>query len=39
MSCIRFAIFALLLGLFGSAEIAIADEAANVWKALRAGGH
>ncbi|WP_213286507.1 histidine phosphatase family protein [Bradyrhizobium sp. sGM-13] len=39
MSCIRFAIFALLVGLFSSAEIATADEAANAWRALRAGGH
>jgi phosphohistidine phosphatase SixA len=38
-SCIRFAIVALLLGLFGSAEIATADEVTNPWRALRAGGH
>ena len=34
-----FAIFAVLLGISGAAGIAIADEAANAWKALRAGGH
>lgn len=39
MSCMRFAIVALLLGLFGVADIAAADEAANAWNALRAGGH
>jgi phosphohistidine phosphatase SixA len=35
----RFAVFAILLGLAGASEIARADDAANAWKALRAGGH
>jgi phosphohistidine phosphatase SixA len=35
----RFAIAALLLGFCGAVEIAHADEAANAWNALRAGGH
>ena len=39
MSGMRFAIVALMLGLFGVADIAVADEAANAWNALRAGGH
>src|SRR5919198_384934 len=39
MSGMRFAIVALLLGFCGSAQIAVADEAANAWNALRAGGH
>jgi phosphohistidine phosphatase SixA len=39
MNCMRLAIVALLLGLCGPAEVAAADEAANAWNALRAGGH
>jgi phosphohistidine phosphatase SixA len=39
MSGTRFAIVAVLLGFCGSVEIAVADEAANAWNALRAGGH
>jgi phosphohistidine phosphatase SixA len=39
MRRIRFVIFTLLLGFGGTAEVACADEAANAWKALRAGGH
>lgn len=39
MNHMRFAIFALLLGCCGSPGIAVADEAANAWNALRAGGH
>jgi phosphohistidine phosphatase SixA len=39
MRRIRFFIFTLLLGFGGTAEVACADEAANAWKALRAGGH
>jgi hypothetical protein len=39
MRRMRFVIFALLLGFGGTAEVACADEAANAWKALRAGGH
>src|SRR2546421_8882081 len=39
MRRMRFAIFALLLGFGSTAEVAGADEAADAWKALRAGGH
>ncbi|XSC46512.1 hypothetical protein ACF1BQ_012260 [Bradyrhizobium sp. RDT10] len=39
MHRMRFAIFALLLGFGSTAEVAGADDAANAWKALRAGGH
>ena len=39
MHRMRFAIFALLLGFCSTAEVAGADDAANAWKALRAGGH
>jgi phosphohistidine phosphatase SixA len=39
MRRMRFAIFALLLGFCGTAEVAVADDAADAWKALRAGGH
>ena len=39
MRRMRFAIFALLLGFSSTAEVAGADEAADAWKALRAGGH
>jgi len=35
----RFAVLAILLGLSGASQIARADDAANAWKALRAGGH
>jgi phosphohistidine phosphatase SixA len=38
MRRMHFAIFALLLG-FGTAEMADANDAADAWKALRAGGH
>ena len=37
MRRMRFVIFTLLLG-FCTAEAAGADDAANAWKALRAGG-
>ncbi|MCA6114313.1 histidine phosphatase family protein [Bradyrhizobium sp. WSM 1738] len=36
---LRFAIVAFLIGFCGMARIAVADEAANAWNALRAGGH
>jgi phosphohistidine phosphatase SixA len=39
MRRMRFAIFIVLLGLCSTAETACADDAANAWKALRAGGH
>jgi phosphohistidine phosphatase SixA len=39
MPRMHFAIFTLLLGLCITAEVAGADDAANAWKALRAGGH
>lgn len=39
MSRMRFVIFAILLGFCSAAQLAVADEAANAWKALRAGGH
>jgi len=39
MSRMRIAIFAIVLGFCGAAEIASADDAANAWKALRTGGH
>jgi phosphohistidine phosphatase SixA len=39
MRRMRFAIFALLLGFGSTVEVAGADEAADAWKALRAGGH
>lgn len=35
----RLVIFTLLLGLCGTAQVAGADDAADAWKALRAGGH
>ena len=35
----RFAIFLLFLGFSGPARVAVADEAAKAWNALRAGGH
>lgn len=34
-----FAIFAMLLGLCGTVEVAGANDAGDAWKALRAGGH
>lgn len=39
MRRISFVIFAILLGFWGTAEIACADTAADARKALRAGGH
>jgi phosphohistidine phosphatase SixA len=39
MRRMRFAIFALLLGFCSAAEVAGAGDAADAWKALRAGGH
>ena len=39
MRRMRFVIFTVLLGFCGTAEVAGADDAANAWKALRAGGH
>ncbi len=39
MRRMRFVIFIVLLGFFGAVEAAGADDAADAWKALRAGGH
>jgi phosphohistidine phosphatase SixA len=39
MRRMRFAIFTVLLGFCGTAGVAVADDATNAWKALRAGGH
>src|SRR3954464_12516542 len=39
MRRMRFVIFTLLLGFCLTAEGASAEDAANAWKALRAGGH
>jgi len=39
MRRMRFVIFTVLLGFCGPAEVAVADDAANAWKALRSGGH
>jgi phosphohistidine phosphatase SixA len=39
MRRMRFAVFAFLLGFGGTAESAGANDAADAWKALRAGGH
>ena len=39
MRRMRFAVFAFLLGFGGMAESAAADDAADAWRALRAGGH
>jgi phosphohistidine phosphatase SixA len=39
MRRMRFAIFTVLLGFCSTAEVAGADDAADAWKALRAGGH
>jgi hypothetical protein len=38
MRRMRFIVFTVLLG-FCTAEVAGADDAADAWKALRAGGH
>ncbi|UPK08111.1 histidine phosphatase family protein [Bradyrhizobium sp. 170] len=35
----RFVIFTVLLGFCSTVEVAGADDAADAWKALRAGGH
>ena len=35
----RLVIFTVLLGFCGTVEVAGADDAADAWKALRAGGH
>ena len=34
-----FVILTVLVGFCGTAEVAVADDATNAWKALRAGGH
>jgi phosphohistidine phosphatase SixA len=39
MHRMRFVIFTVLLGFCGTVEVAGADDAADAWKALRAGGH
>jgi phosphohistidine phosphatase SixA len=39
MRRMRFAIFTLLLGFCSTVDVACADDPANAWKALRAGGH
>ena len=39
MRRMRFVIFTALLAFCITAEVASADDAANAWKALRAGGH
>jgi len=39
MRRMRFVIFTALLGFCIAAEVASADDAADAWKALRAGGH
>jgi len=39
MRRMRFVIFTVLLGFFGTVEAQGADDAADAWKALRAGGH
>jgi phosphohistidine phosphatase SixA len=39
MRRMRFAIFTLLLSFCSTVDVACADDAANAWKALRAGGH
>ena len=39
MRRMRFVIFTALLGFCITAEVAGADDAADAWKALRAGGH
>jgi len=39
MRRMRFVIFTALLGFCSTVDVARADDAANAWKALRAGGH
>jgi phosphohistidine phosphatase SixA len=39
MRRMRFVIFTVLVGFCGTADLAVADDATNAWKALRAGGH
>jgi phosphohistidine phosphatase SixA len=39
MRRVPFAIFTVLLGLCSTADVAGADDAADAWRALRAGGH
>jgi phosphohistidine phosphatase SixA len=39
MRRMRFVIFTVLLGFCSMVDVACADDAANAWKALRAGGH
>ena len=39
MRRMRFVIFTVLLGFCGTVQVAGADDAADAWKALRAGGH
>ena len=39
MRRMRFVIFIVLLGFGGMVEVAGADDAADAWRALRAGGH
>ena len=39
MRRMRFVIFTVLLGFCGTVDVAGADDAADAWKALRAGGH
>lgn len=39
MPRMRFVIFTVLLGFCSTVDVACADDAANAWKALRAGGH
>lgn len=39
MHRMRFVIFTVLLGFCGTVDVAGADDAADAWKALRAGGH
>ena len=39
MRRMRFVIFTALLAFCGTAEVTLADDVADAWKALRAGGH
>ena len=39
MRRMRFVIFTVLLGFCSTVQVAGADDAADAWKALRAGGH
>ena len=39
MRRMRFVVFTVLLGFCGTIGVASADDAADAWKALRAGGH